>query len=148
MTTPAMHLVPVGWVRRPSSSSSSHPDAVEIAIEPNFVEHCSNLDELSHCLVLWWAHERVDERFAYGMVHPQRRLDLPEVGLFCTRSPVRPNPVCADVVRLLAIEGNVLTVRGLQANDGTPVVDIKGWYDRVPDETPDQPPWFRRLRQR
>ncbi|HZL97522.1 MAG TPA: tRNA (N6-threonylcarbamoyladenosine(37)-N6)-methyltransferase TrmO [Terriglobales bacterium] len=58
-------------------------------------------------------------------VHPQVQEELPERGVFSTRSPHRPNPVSLHTVTLLSIEGNVLRVRGMDAIDGTPVVDIK-----------------------
>jgi tRNA (Thr-GGU) A37 N-methylase len=53
------------------------------------------------------------------------RNDLPLVGIFATCSPARPNPVCAMVVRLLERKGNVLKVQGLDAIDGSPLIDIK-----------------------
>jgi tRNA (Thr-GGU) A37 N-methylase len=58
-------------------------------------------------------------------VHPRDQEMLPERGVFSTRSPHRPNPVSLHTVTLLSIEGNVLRVRGMDAIDGTPVVDIK-----------------------
>jgi tRNA (Thr-GGU) A37 N-methylase len=53
------------------------------------------------------------------------RQDLPEVGIFATRSPRRPNSILVTAVELVARRGNVLEVRGLDAVDGTPVIDIK-----------------------
>jgi L-fuculose-phosphate aldolase len=58
-------------------------------------------------------------------VHPRDQEELPERGVFSTRSPHRPNPVSLHTVTLLSIVGNVLRVRGMDAIDGTPVVDIK-----------------------
>ena len=58
-------------------------------------------------------------------LHPKGKLELPEVGLFASRSPNRPNPVGKTTVRLLERRGNILKVEGLDAIDGTPVIDIK-----------------------
>lgn len=58
-------------------------------------------------------------------VHPRADPGLPEVGVFASRSPTRPNPIGLTLVRLLEIKGNLLTVRGLDAYDGSPVLDIK-----------------------
>ncbi|MDD5761249.1 MAG: tRNA (N6-threonylcarbamoyladenosine(37)-N6)-methyltransferase TrmO [bacterium] len=58
-------------------------------------------------------------------VHPRDQETLPERGVFSTRSPHRPNPVSLHTVTLLSIDGNVLRVRGMDAVDGTPVIDIK-----------------------
>ncbi len=58
-------------------------------------------------------------------LHPRGDPELPLMGVFSTRAPVRPNPIAVSVVKLLKITGNVLTVKGLDAFDGTPVLDIK-----------------------
>lgn len=58
-------------------------------------------------------------------VHPRGQEDRPERGVFSTRSPHRPNPISLHTVELLEIRGNVLRVRGMDAIDGTPVLDIK-----------------------
>jgi len=73
-------------------------------------------------VVFCWMHFADRERLK---VHPQGQEDLPERGVFSTRSPHRPNPVSLHTVTLLSIAGNVLRVRGMDAIDGTPVVDIK-----------------------
>lgn len=73
-------------------------------------------------IVICWMHEADRERLK---VHPRDQEELPERGVFSTRSPHRPNPVSLHTVTLLSIEGNVLRVRGMDAIDGTPVVDIK-----------------------
>ena len=73
-------------------------------------------------VVICWMHIADRGRLK---VHPQGQEDLPERGVFSTRSPHRPNPVSLHTVTLLSIAGNVLRVRGMDAIDGTPVVDIK-----------------------
>jgi tRNA-Thr(GGU) m(6)t(6)A37 methyltransferase TsaA len=59
-------------------------------------------------------------------------------GTFALRSPVRPNPIAASVVRLIRLDGNTLDVTGLDCMDGTPLLDIKPYFastDAVPDAT-------------
>jgi tRNA (Thr-GGU) A37 N-methylase len=73
-------------------------------------------------IVICWMHRADRERLK---VHPRDQEELPERGVFSTRSPHRPNPVSLHTVTLLSIDGNVLRVRGMDAIDGTPVVDIK-----------------------
>ena len=66
-------------------------------------------------------------------LHPRDDLTRPLHGVFATRSPYRPNPIGATVVQLVAVEGNVLHVEGLDALDGTPILDIKPYvadFDR------------------
>jgi tRNA (adenine37-N6)-methyltransferase len=64
-------------------------------------------------------------------VHPRGDRSRPQTGLFNTRSPHRPNPISLTLVRLEALEDNRLTVRGLEAVDGTPVLDLKPWSPGV-----------------
>lgn len=59
------------------------------------------------------------------MQHPRGDRSRPQRGVFALRSPHRPNPIGVSVVELVAVDGNVLRVRGLDALDGTPVLDIK-----------------------
>ena len=73
-------------------------------------------------VVICWMHFAARDRLK---VHPRDQKERPERGVFSTRSPHRPNPVSLHTVTLLSVEGNVLRVRGMDAIDGTPVVDIK-----------------------
>ena len=73
-------------------------------------------------IVLCWMDRAERERLK---VHPCGQEDRPERGVFSTRSPHRPNPISLHTVDLLGIRGNVLQVRGMDAIDGTPVLDIK-----------------------
>ena len=77
---------------------------------------------LGKIVVLCWMHE-ANRRLL--KVHPRGKEDVPKRGVFATRSPHRPNPISLHTVELLGIRGNVLRVRGMDAIDGTPVVDIK-----------------------
>ena len=73
-------------------------------------------------IVICWMHLAARGRLK---VHPRDQEDRPERGVFSTRSPHRPNPVSLHTVTLLSIEGSVLRIRGMDAIDGTPVIDIK-----------------------
>ena len=73
-------------------------------------------------IVLCWMHFADRDRLK---VHPRDQEDRPERGVFSTRSPHRPNPLSLHTVTLRSVAGNVLRVRGMDAIDGTPVVDIK-----------------------
>jgi tRNA-Thr(GGU) m(6)t(6)A37 methyltransferase TsaA len=73
-------------------------------------------------IVLTWLHE-ADRRAL--TVHPRGDLTRPEQGVFSTRSPSRPNPIGLHRVRVLNLEGIRIQVSGLEAIDGTPIVDLK-----------------------
>jgi tRNA-Thr(GGU) m(6)t(6)A37 methyltransferase TsaA len=73
-------------------------------------------------IVLTWLHQADRNTLA---VHPRGDLNRPEQGVFSTRSASRPNPIGLHRVRVLSIDGLRLQVSGLEAIDGTPIVDVK-----------------------
>ena len=81
-------------------------------------------------------------------VHPRGRMDLPLLGVFATRTNIRPNPLGLTLVELLKVEGNTLTVRGLDAFDGTPVLDIKPFDAWDKAERARVPEWWIKLNER
>ncbi|MGD8388558.1 MAG: tRNA (N6-threonylcarbamoyladenosine(37)-N6)-methyltransferase TrmO [Desulfobacteraceae bacterium] len=118
-------------------SPSHHAEVVsEIEIDPKYAGILDGIEEFSHLLVLYWAHLVDSDGRSFTKVHPMGRKDLPLVGVFSTCSPARPNPVLAIAVKLLEREGSILRVTGLDAVDGSPVIDIKPYlppYYSVPD---------------
>jgi tRNA-Thr(GGU) m(6)t(6)A37 methyltransferase TsaA len=100
-----------------------------VVIDEQWVEGLEGLAEFSHVVVLFWL-DRPRETKIPLKVHPEAKGDLPLVGLFATRTPHRPNPIGMTSVQLLRVEGNSLHVRGLDAFDGTPVLDIKPYLPR------------------
>jgi tRNA (adenine37-N6)-methyltransferase len=78
-------------------------------------------------------------------IHPRGRTDMPLVGLYATRTNLRPNQIGLTVVELLKVEGSTLTVRGLDAYDGSPVLDVKPYdsWDSKPDAR--VPEWRNKL---
>lgn len=118
----------------------------EIIIDDSLTECLDGVEEFSHVIVVYWMHRVPPQGRPVGKVHPQGRADLPLVGVFATRAPYRPNPLGVTVVRLVERKGNVLQVAGLDAIDGTPVIDIKPYlppYDSPPHvQVPD---WVSRL---
>ncbi len=97
----------------------------ELVIDKNHVSCLDGLEDFSHLLVLYWAHLVHPEGRRFTKVHPMGRNDLPLTGVFATCSPARPNPICVTAVRLLERVDNILRVQGLDAVDGSPIVDIK-----------------------
>jgi tRNA-Thr(GGU) m(6)t(6)A37 methyltransferase TsaA len=123
-----MILKAIGYVRNailPASTGTIWQDTVsEIVIDFEYAEALANLNEFSHLIVLFWLHQ-AERDTTPKKIHPKRNPDLPLVGLFATRSPDRPNPIGKTTVKLLSVEENILKVKGLDAFDGTPVIDIK-----------------------
>ncbi|MCS7373637.1 MAG: tRNA (N6-threonylcarbamoyladenosine(37)-N6)-methyltransferase TrmO [archaeon GB-1867-097] len=95
----------------------------EIRIFPNYVEGLKGLEAYSHIEVFFIFHLSTSPNIL--LVHPRGRADLPLVGVFSTHSPFRPNPLGFSIVKLLKVDVNRIYVKGLDAYDGTPVIDIK-----------------------
>jgi tRNA-Thr(GGU) m(6)t(6)A37 methyltransferase TsaA len=117
---------PIGFVRN-TFVSSSHGEQMragksQIILDPELVTGLQGLKPGQQVMVLF-VFDRTD-----GFVllqHPRGDRTQPERGVFALRSPRRPNPIGVTVVELLSIKGSVLTVRGLDAFDGSPVLDLK-----------------------
>jgi tRNA-Thr(GGU) m(6)t(6)A37 methyltransferase TsaA len=119
-------LKPIGTVRNEIKQRGGHDfeDLVsEIVLDGSLNEALDDIDDFSHIVVICWFHR---SRKPFPMkVHPRRDETIPLKGVLATRSPDRPNPIALTTVKLLKRSGNVLTVKGLDAIDGTPVLDIK-----------------------
>jgi tRNA-Thr(GGU) m(6)t(6)A37 methyltransferase TsaA len=92
----------------------------QVVLEDQYAEGLSDLQDFSHIILLYHLH--LSESYSLR-VTPY--LDDQKRGLFATRAPRRPNPIGLSVVRLVAVEGNTLHVKDIDAVDGTPLLDIK-----------------------
>jgi tRNA-Thr(GGU) m(6)t(6)A37 methyltransferase TsaA len=122
-----IELKPIGFVHSIYKEKKDAPhqgrfsDTVsEIVIDEHYLPGLKDLDTQKHLIVLSW-FDRAD-RTALTAIPPHNPV---EHGVFATRSPNRPNPIGFSVVDLIGREGRTLHVRGLDALDNTPVIDIK-----------------------
>ena len=97
----------------------------EIIINKDLIEALHKIDDFSHIIVIYWMHKLPPSQRSVIKVHPRGNKDLPLVGVFASRSPARPNPLGITTVKLLERRDNILKVSGLDAINGTPVLDIK-----------------------
>ncbi len=129
----AFELHPIGTVRSPYKVRSDAPrqgrlaDTVAtIVIDEQYRDGLYRLEESRHLFVLCWFDR--SNRNVLRATPPHRKTEL---GIFATRSPDRPNPVSLSLVDLLSVKEGILTVRGLDALDGTPVIDIKPYAAEI-----------------
>jgi tRNA-Thr(GGU) m(6)t(6)A37 methyltransferase TsaA len=125
---PAMSLKAIGIVSNGIKQRMRHgwrEVVSEITINSELVEALDGLEDFSHIIVLYWMHQLPERHPLPLKVHPMGNQDLPLTGRFATRAPTRPNPIGQATVELLERRANVLKVKGLDAIDGTPVIDIK-----------------------
>jgi tRNA-Thr(GGU) m(6)t(6)A37 methyltransferase TsaA len=118
----------------------------EVILDKAFAEALEGVEEYSHLLILFWLSRVRKADRKMKKIHPKSREDLPLVGIFATRTQYRPNPIGLTLVKLLGRQKNVLKVRGLDALDGTPVIDIKPISPR--QEFPKKnrvPKWYEQL---
>ena len=126
-----------------------------IEIFPEYEEGLDGIEGFSHIIVIAYLHlTRPEHRKVLKVRHRRLRRfgikidDLPEVGVFCTDSPHRPNPIALSIVRLINRRDRFLYVDGLDLFDGTPVLDIKAYTpDRCIQEIT-MPNWFDIIKER
>ena len=113
--------MPTGWAEVRS----------QIVLRPELAEALLGLDGYSHIYVLYWPHQIPEEvRGSKPRLHPLDDPANPLQGVLATRSQIRFNPILASAVPLLKVEGNVVQVQGLDAVDGSPVLDVKPYIPR------------------
>jgi tRNA-Thr(GGU) m(6)t(6)A37 methyltransferase TsaA len=129
VTVERYDLTPIGRVESrlvdrdaaPKQGREGAPDAW-LAFDARFREGLADLEVGSEILVLTWLHRASRDEMR---VHPRDNPGNPLTGVFSTRSADRPNPIGLHRVQILAIDGTRIRVRGLEAIDGTPIVDVK-----------------------
>ena len=126
----AITLRPIGRV------ASRHEDKpaggwaktrAEVRLEKRYARGLRGLEKYSHVAVVFWM-DRVEE--VQLEKHPRGRKDYPKVGIFALRCRWRPNPVGVSVCRLLGVKGTTLRLEGLDALNGSPVLDVKPYWPR------------------
>ena len=124
-----MDLKPIGIINnaitKRSDKETWKSTVSNIVLDSSFEKALDHLDEFSHIIVIYWLHKISSGERNVEKVHPKGKKDLPLVGVLASRSPARPNPIGIATVRLQSRDRNVLRVKGLDALDGTPVLDIK-----------------------
>lgn len=142
-------ILPIGKVmstRAVAEDDNWDAETSTIELLPPFGERSMiGLNSFSHCIVVYvfdkaqWDESRMSR-------HPRGNQEWPEVGIFAQRAKDRPNRLGVTVCRILGVDGPVLRVAGLDAIDGTPVVDIKPWMNEFgPRGAITQPEWATEL---
>jgi tRNA-Thr(GGU) m(6)t(6)A37 methyltransferase TsaA len=119
-------FTPIGYVENDFDAPTT-PEAIataesRVVVAPEFVEGLTGLKAGQRVMIVFHFHLMQ----SYDLLqHPRGDRSRPRQGVFALHTPHRPNPIGVTVVDLLSVEGNVLRVRGLDALNGTPVLDIK-----------------------
>ncbi len=122
-----MQLSPIGVIHSTYQTRNDAPrqgrlsaEKQEIEIYPEYTKGLQGMEDVTHLIVLYWLHQaRRDNLLSRPPINPVPR------GVFTARSPNRPNPIGFAVAEILHIEGNKIIVTGLDAINGTPLIDMK-----------------------
>jgi tRNA (adenine37-N6)-methyltransferase len=133
---------PIGHVETPYTDAGTVPSqasesraVAQVVIDERFADGLLGIDRYQYLWLLTWLDRQPAERPL--RVVPRVTEATGEVqGVFASRFPTRPNPIGLSLVRCVAVEGNVLTIDGVDLIDGTPVLDIKPWFEDC-DATPE-----------
>ena len=112
-----------------------------IVLEESLKPGLTGLEEFSHVLILTYLDQALFQIEKHLLRRPQGRVDMPMIGIFSQRAKDRPNPIGVTACEIVKIEGNILYVRGLDAINGTPVLDIKPYYPVYDQKTVETPAW-------
>ncbi len=145
MVSKALTINPIGAVRVEKGS-------FWLNIFPKYAGGLNQLENFSHVNVLWWCHhfDNTKDRQVLQCEQPYQKAPA-SVGIFATRSPLRPNPIALTIVPIINIaEGGKIYLPYIDAEDGSPIIDLKPYHpatDRVRDlEVPDWcrhwPQWY------
>lgn len=145
-----MEIAAIGTVSSPRTDPSDTTGWGDVVARIHLVEalgrrSLEGLADFSHVDILYW-FDRVVRRPDY--VEPRRargREDMPMLGVFASRGPNRPNPIGVSACRLIDVGDTWLTVRGLDAVDGTPILDIKPVMAQLIPCGVEEPEWSSRL---
>ena len=144
-----IELVKIGYVendvkeRRDENWASVRS---RIKLTNDYVGGLRGLESFSHAIILTYLHEAKFIRDRHLERRPRNLSEMPLVGIFSQRAKDRPNPIGLTSVKIIEVDEDSLLVEGLDAINGTPILDIKPYYpqyDRITDPT--IPEWVSRL---
>jgi len=123
-------FTPIGVVHcdfgEPSDPKTMRNSLSVLEIDEKYAEGLEGIEKFRHIFVIYHIHRAL----GYDLkVHPMGDRSIPMRGLFATRTPRRPNPIGLTVVEVLNVEGNKITVTGLDALDKSPILDIKPYEE-------------------
>ena len=145
-----MQVEPVGTVSSPRTDPSNTVgwgDVVaRVELDESLGTHAlDGLGDFSHVEILFWFDRVPQPEFYSELMRARGRSDMPLIGVFGARGPYRPNPIGVSACEIVEVGDTWLTVRGLDAVDGTPVLDIKPVQTQLVPRDVREPEWSTRL---
>lgn len=141
-------MKPIGYVENDVKNKkdvSWGDDVSRILLETEYYTGLSGLEEFTHAIIVYYLDKAVYKREEHLQRRPQNREDMPLVGIFSQRGKDRPNKIGMTSVQIIAVDERSLVVKGLDAINGTAVLDIKPYYPVYDKKDADVPDWVNRL---
>ncbi len=139
--------IPIGFVesKEIDKDVKKRKQISKLIINKNLIDALEGIENYSHLFVIFWMHKMSKENRRVLRVHPRGKKEIPIQGVFATRTSFRPNPIGLTLVELLKVKNNILTVRGLDAYDKTPILDIKPFDYWDMEDNVRLPEWWMQL---
>lgn len=141
-------MKPIGYVHNNVENKkdvSWGQDVSTIHLEEEYYSGLEGLSDFSHAIIIYHLDKAVYDKEKHLQRRPQNREDMPLVGIFSQRGKDRPNRIGMTSVQIVNVEDTQLTVKGLDAIDGTAVLDIKPYYPVYDKKDAIVPEWVDRL---
>ncbi|MBE5957237.1 MAG: tRNA (N6-threonylcarbamoyladenosine(37)-N6)-methyltransferase TrmO [Lachnospiraceae bacterium] len=143
-----INMEPIGFVSNDvqvKKDVSWGEDVSTIRLNEEYIGGLQGLNDFSHVTIIYYLDQAVYNREKHLKRHPQNREDMPLVGIFSQRGKDRPNRIGMTSVQVVEVSEDTLMVKGLDAIDGTPVLDIKPYYPVYDRKDAKVPEWVDRL---
>ncbi|QVK17543.1 tRNA (N6-threonylcarbamoyladenosine(37)-N6)-methyltransferase TrmO [Mycoplasmatota bacterium] len=129
-------IYPIGYIRRKENK-------IFLEINKEYLPALKELEKFSHAHVIWWFNKLDDVKYR-KITQTEPPYQAPKLGVFASRSPIRPNPIALSIVKILTIDFNngIIEIPQIDALDNTPILDIKAYFpscDRL--QSPKLPDW-------
>lgn len=126
-----INLTPIGYVNNNIKNKKDKAwgnDISKIFLEKQYTGGLLGLSDFSHEIIIYYLDKAKFDIDKHIQRRPQNRDDMPLVGIFPQRGKDRPNQIGMTSVKIISTSDEVLIVEGLDAIDGTPILDIKPYY--------------------
>ena len=143
-----IEMEPIGYVKnevKERKDASWGEDTSSIVLESEYISGMKGLEDFSHVNIIYYLDKAMYETDKHLQRKPQNRDDMPLVGIFSQRGKDRPNSIGMTSVKVVSVSEDTLIVKGLDAIDGTPVLDIKPYYPVYDRKDASVPEWVDRL---
>ena len=141
-------ITPIGTVKNNVNEKKDTTwgnDISSIVLNDDYITGLKGLDGFSHAIILFYLDKAKYDKEKHLERRPQNREDMPLVGIFAQRGKDRPNQIGMTSVGIISVSDNELVVKGFDAVDGTPVLDIKPYYPVYDKKEANVPQWGDKL---